>query len=77
MLILYSTFFFPVSLARDETFLAAAVVRTIVEGVLYVYGCVSNYGLLEVARTYLLLGPGFGAAWLAAWPIAARLQVTN
>lgn len=33
--------------------------------------------LLEVARTNLLLGQGFGAAGLAAWQTAAGIQVTN
>lgn len=47
--------------------------KNVVAGVLHIPWDV----LLEVARANLLLGPGFGAAGLAAWPIAARQQVTN
>lgn len=60
------------SLALEETILVAAT-KTVVVGVLHI----PWDALLEVARTNLLLGQGFGAAGLAAWQTAAGIQVTN
>lgn len=58
-----------VTQALEETSLVSAT-KTVVAGVLHQ----PWDALLKVARANLLLGQGFGAAWLAAWQIAARIH---
>lgn len=71
-MLLFKSYFFPVTLVLEGISLIAAA-KNVVAGVYHM----PWDALLEVARTNLLLGQGFGAARLAAWQIAARIQVTN